>query len=449
MEKLDLIPHIDWGEAPDVSVFFGREAEIAILSRWVVDDGCRLVAVLGMGGMGKTTLTAKLVETLAEQSGCPFEHVIWRSLRHAPALDDLLAELVAFVSSQQDSQGTVRRLLHWLRQSRCLLVLDNMETILHEGERAGSFRAGYEDYDDLLQQVAETRHASCVVLTSREKPAAVGTLEGDKFAVRSHLLAGSPEAAIGLSDAKGLSGSYAEKRQLAHRYGNSPLALKIVATSIQTLFDGEIALFLAEDTLVFNGLQHLLDQQFQRLSELEQSVMYWLAINHDWTSISELVEDLQPVVSRSQVLEVLESLRWRSLIETRSGHYTQQPVVMEYVSDRLIEQCSCELISAELDLFLRYALIKTTASDYVRDSQIRLIVQPVAHQLSQTFSTKAALKQHLLRLLDVLRCHDAQMLGYGGGNLINLCCYLGVELSGYDFSGLTLRHPYLLNATLH
>jgi transcriptional regulator with XRE-family HTH domain len=40
----------DWGEAPDVSLFYGREGELATLAEWIVNDGCRLVAVLGMGG---------------------------------------------------------------------------------------------------------------------------------------------------------------------------------------------------------------------------------------------------------------------------------------------------------------------------------------------------------------------------------------------------------------
>src|SRR5438105_14349824 len=45
----------DWGEAPDTMGFVGRADELALLRRWVLEERCRLVAVLGMGGIGKTS----------------------------------------------------------------------------------------------------------------------------------------------------------------------------------------------------------------------------------------------------------------------------------------------------------------------------------------------------------------------------------------------------------
>nr|MBE9182381.1 hypothetical protein [Oculatella sp. LEGE 06141] len=41
----------DWGEAPDSSVFYGRDRELQTLERWIVADQCRLIALLGMGGL--------------------------------------------------------------------------------------------------------------------------------------------------------------------------------------------------------------------------------------------------------------------------------------------------------------------------------------------------------------------------------------------------------------
>ncbi len=54
----------DWGEAIDVSMFYGRTVEQALLQQWIVDEKCRLVMLLGMGGIGKTALSVKVAEHL-------------------------------------------------------------------------------------------------------------------------------------------------------------------------------------------------------------------------------------------------------------------------------------------------------------------------------------------------------------------------------------------------
>jgi WD40 repeat protein len=438
----------DWGEGIDISTFHGRSTELETLTQWIRGDRCRLIVLLGMGGIGKTALSVKLARHLATlQERTEFDYVVWRSLRNAPPLDSEISSVVQFLSDQAETQGDLKRLMHYLRTYRCLIVLDNMETILQDGGRAGQFRVGYEDYGELLQTIGETNHQSCLMVTSREKSAEVAALEGSGLSVRSLQLSGSPQAVRGLMQMKGLVGTAEQMQILGDRYGNSPLAIKIVATSIQDLFDGDISAFLAYDTPMFNGMRRLLDQQFNRLSALEQTVMYWLGINRGWTTIQELQGDMVPVVSKAKLLEALESLNWRSLTEKQSGHYTQQPVVMEYVTERLIEGMGDELINpVSLKLFLSHALIKTTTKDYVRESQIRLILQPIAAQFQRRFS--AALEQQVQHIIGALR-RSVPLSGYGAGNLLNLCGCLPVDITGYDFSQLTIRHAHLQNSPLH
>lgn len=437
-------PVTDWGEAVDVSIFFGRENELATLEGWIENDRCRLVALLGMGGIGKTALSVKIAQIIQDR----FQFVIWRSLRNAPRLETLLRDLISFVSNQQDTQASLSRLLHWLRNSRCLIILDNGETLLQAGDRAGRYRPGYEDYGELFQGIGESTHQSCLILTSREKPAEIATLEGIDLSVRSWSLSGSVEAAEALIRAKGLVGSNQQKQQLCQVYSYNPLALKIVATSIQDVFTGEIAPFLEQNTIIFNSIRRLLAQQFDRLSTLEQTIMYWLAINREWTTIAELAEDIVPSTSRSNLLEALESLSWRSLIETQVGGYSQQPVVMEYVIDRLVHQIVEELTTTEMTWFLSHALIKATTKNYLRESQTQLILAPLAAQIYTTFSSKGAIEQQLQEILRRLRLQGTQLPGYGAGNLINLCTHLQIDLTGYDFSHLTVRQAYLQSLNL-
>lgn len=449
---------IDWGEVIDVSQFYGRSAELTTLMQWVVIDRCRLVALLGMGGIGKTALSVKLANQLLITSSIQerneFAFVTWRSLRNAPLLDTLLADLVPFLSNQQDTQNNLHRLMHHLRSSRCLVILDNVETILQGGERAGQFRAGYEEYGELLRMVSESNHQSCVILTSREKPAVIAVDEGMNLKVRSLQLRGSEQAAQAILQGKRLVGSTRQKQMLCDRYGNSPLALKIVASSIQDIFDGEIQPFLEQDTAIFNGIRRLLDQQFDRLSSLERTILYWLAINREWMTIPELHADIVPPVAKTKLLESLESLSWRSLIEKQAGRYTLQPVVMEYVTDLLVEDMVADLtsLSPQSPSFLTrlntYALLKTTVKEYIRDSQMRLILHPIAEHLSRQLGSPRAIAQHMQRLLALLQ-NTRPSTGYNAGNLLNLCRQLGIDLTGYDFSGLPVWHAYLRGATLH
>src|SRR5258706_9777901 len=73
-------PLLDWGDALDVPSFFGRQGELATLSEWVVQDHCRVVSVLGLGGIGKSAL---VVQTMRELDS-HFQMVLFRSLHDVP-----------------------------------------------------------------------------------------------------------------------------------------------------------------------------------------------------------------------------------------------------------------------------------------------------------------------------------------------------------------------------
>lgn len=475
----------DWGEAIDVSVFYGRQSELTQLTEWI-GSGCRLVAILGMGGTGKTALSVKLAEQLHSQ----FDLVIWRSLHNAPDLSTLLNHLQwpelpdgeppAESSPSQPGDADpvadslsanlhqqITKLLMRFRQHRCLLILDNVETILTSpsevGGRVGHYRPGFEPYGELFRKIGELKHQSCLVLTSREKPKEVAALAGDRLPVRSLQLKGLPlNDGRAIVQAKGpFCGSETDWQQLIHTYAGNPLALKIVSTTIDELFGGQIAPFLAQGALIFGDIQDLLAQQINRLSDLEHQILVWLAINREPIAIAELQSDLLDPGLPTELLAALDALQRRSLMERSGQRFTLQPVLMEYLIDRLIQQVCRELEAiavdpsvtqptspavADFNDFNRYALIKAESQDYVRETQIRLILNPILDRLGRRWGA-ARLETLLLHGLAGLR-QQSIAPGYAGGNLLNLLAQLKLDWSGYDFSQLTLWQADLRNLTL-
>ena len=454
----------DWGEAIDVSVFFGRTDELAKLEYWILTDSCRLVALVGMGGIGKTALSVKLAEQIQDH----FEFVSWRSLRNAPPLKEILAHWIEFISNGQDTNlatnisTQISQLLEYLRSSRCLLVLDNVESILGSGDCAGRYRDGYEDYGELFRRLGEVSHQSCLILTTREKPKEIASLEGGSLPVRSLQL-------MGLKVVEGRDffraqnfflGTESDWQTLIQRYAGNPLALRIVATTLQELFNNNISEFLAQGTTVFGDIRDLLDQHFHRLSPLEKEIMYWLTLNREPVSLTELREDIVAPISPAKLLEAVESLFRRSLVEKAASTlveknrtlFTLQPVVMEYLSEQFIEQV-CEELATDVEtsthLFKNYALIKATAKDYVRQTQVRLVLHSVIDKLTYLVGCKNTIKNKLIQLLENLRKKSPLETGYVAGNALNLMNQLQIDVSELDFSHLTVWQAYLSEVNLH
>ena len=440
-------PRVDWGNALDVPTFYGREDELALLTRWVIEERCRVVSVLGMGGVGKSALTVTLMRHVADQ----FEVVIWRSLRDAPACETLLDSCLQVLAPQQDPPDTLeerlRLLMGHLRERRVLLVLDNLEMLLEEGTGTGRIRADAEGYARLLQQAGETMHQSCLVLTSREKPAELVPLEGNRSPVRALRLAGlNAGAGAQLLAEKDVMGSSLDRSRLVEVYEGNPLALKIVAQTIIDLFGGEIDPFLKQGEIVFGGVRELLSEQFESLSPLEQTVFYWLAILREPVNLEELLAVLSVPKPSMQVLEALDRMRRRSLIERgqRAGSFTLQSVVLEYATTRLVSLGSREIEQGQLVHLIEYGLCQAQVKEYVRKTQEQLLVTPLLTQLKSIYRGRTDLvEERFLWLLDKLRDRSQKSQGYGPANLVLLLRVLRGDLRGLDLSRLALRSVYL------
>lgn len=343
----------DWDSAPDVEPFYGRESELEQLKGWIADEDrsrrSRLIVLYGMGGIGKTFLSVKAGKQLEKD----FDAVVWRSIKHTPSLPKLIASIEDIINpgyistAKLSPDECITKLINSLKERRCLIILDDLESIFDPNNVAGRYLPEYEQYAELIQRIASENHESCVLIVSREKVANIAELEGNK--AHTLQISGSGEIAQQILENQGLE--YNEAWQaINENYGSNPLALKIMITMIQDLYGGQAEDFLvgSRATSYFN-FHTLLDEQFNRLSPKEKGLMFVLTILQQ-ASIAKIAGDNWLDLPQSDLIEYMSSLRRRSLLERTNSEFSLQPMVWRHAVEKLskiVEEEIIQFIEAE------------------------------------------------------------------------------------------------------
>jgi predicted ATPase/DNA-binding SARP family transcriptional activator len=110
--------------------FIGREAELLQIEEKFLDPDCRLLTLIGPGGIGKTRLAIRAGEQLASKALFP-DGIYFISLAEVTGGDALLSALARGLGvSLSDRPSSHERVLDFLRERQCLLILDNFEQLL-------------------------------------------------------------------------------------------------------------------------------------------------------------------------------------------------------------------------------------------------------------------------------------------------------------------------------
>jgi hypothetical protein len=417
---------------PSEGSFFGRTAEIAILTDWCLVARCRLILLVGMGGMGKTTLVGEMFNRLAAN----FDRTIWRSLVDVTTPSEFCTDTIRWIQPQLTHfpatvEGQIELLIACLQQVRCLLVIDNVESILAGQVQCGQYLPGYSDYDRLFKAIAELPHRSCTILTSREQPQTIARSQ----IINPQLVRVLNIEGMNLTDAEKLVRAYgcpplpAQMWQEVHaHYTGNPLALKIATIAAVEMTGGgdkmlELYPLMKQGKIQFQNIDDSLGRQFDRLSPIEQQLVYWLAIVRTPITGSKLraklvLNDRAP----GDIINALQSLSRRSIAISQDvpvlvhaagkqplsqRQWSIQPVTMAYVTNRLIDRFVAELSpnlltnipSADLPGHFfhlnTYEIVQPKTTDRSTHIQRQSLLDPTLDRLLSIWQNRPDLNRYL------------------------------------------------------
>ena len=322
-------PHQDLSEMPDLGAFYDRTPELETLTTWILQKQCRLIAITGISGIGKTSLAVQIVQQIKNQ----FDYIIWRTIDVSHTLDEFQQELIQLFSQSEklDSPTTKPKplsLIKYLQKHRCLIILDDVHNLFSSGELAGKYKPEYEEYRHFFKQIEKLSHQSCFLLIGWEQPREISQIESQNNPIRTLQINGLDIVAAGeiLRD-YGLA--EIDYSILIHRYQGNPLWLKSVATLIQELGVNVTDLLQNDIILLPEDVKDILRQQCDRLSDREKQILSILAKETQPLKLAKLI-DKQPNLNL-ELVNVLQSLQRRCLVEKIEDSFWLSPLIKQYL----------------------------------------------------------------------------------------------------------------------
>lgn len=310
---------------PVVPVWQGRDKLLEELLARLLEPENRLkvLALVGQGGIGKTSLVVKLLEALGvDVAGksfvekgrtpltplvkgttpltplvkggsleeCPYECVMYFKAQEGISFDDVAEFLlrdglgIETAKPLKDASQKIAKIIEGLAKTRCLVVLDNLESILHPAKGCDdasemsvpqAHRAISADWGKLLNALVYQQHRSQTILTSREVPADLADMryegaEPDSELVWIETLRGvATEAGVEILRQRQLKDTEADLQWVSERVEGHVFLL----TQLAAVGKGKPGHLRKHPELVTKKAEPILREQLARQSEAARDLL--------------------------------------------------------------------------------------------------------------------------------------------------------------------------------
>ena len=382
-----------------ITPFIGRNEELAHIALLFRDPACRLLTLLGSGGIGKTRL--------AIQAANEYQNYFRDGVCFVPLIPVQSAEMLPVVTagalqfSFYDTQSAALQLAHFLQDKCMLLVMDNFEHLLE----------GTSLLTDLLQAAPGLKF----LVTSRERlnlqeewtlmleglpvPADESGQSFESYPAVQLFLQRARQVQVTFS----LAENKAAVRTICQWTEGLPLGLELAATWLRAMTSPQIAahMMTALDFLTtplrniperHRSLRTVFEQSWQLLSEEEKSVLMRLSVFRGGFDLNAA----EHVASAS--LNILANLADKSLIRLHAnGRYDLHELLRQYAADKLHDMGEMDTITQRhVDYFLNLAN-QAEAHNFGRDQtmwfdRLEVELDNLRAALSQSYDSATGLR---------------------------------------------------------
>ncbi|MFN8442863.1 MAG: BTAD domain-containing putative transcriptional regulator [Caldilineaceae bacterium] len=337
--------------------FLGRSHELAELSSRLADPACRLLTIIGPGGMGKTRLA---LETARSHQSIFADGVAFVSLAPLESVEQIHSAIAdALNVSYQRDVSPSEQLLHVLREKELLLMLDNFEHLLVGAE--------------LLSTILDDTTRVKLLVTSRER---LNLQEEWLFELGG--LSVTAEPAVDGAESEAVSLFLQSARRVRQEFSPSPTDLKVIRQLCQLVGGLPLGIELAATWIRLLACREILDEVQRSLDFLSTSLRNLperhrslrAVFDHSWALLSDPEQRLFCRLSIFQggftrtaaekvagaTLPLLAALVDKSLLQlSGTGRFTLHQLLHQYAQEKLTEAAEIsELRNRHLRFFLNY-----------------------------------------------------------------------------------------------
>ena len=323
---------------PQSTGFIGRTEELTQIANLLADPGCRLLTLVGAGGIGKTRLALQA----AAQVPYFLQGIYFVPLNSVGSIDLLPTAIAnALQVSFYGAEAPRLQIIHYLQEKQLLLLLDNFEHLL--------------EASDLLTDVLLTATKVKFLVTSRERLNVqeewVLTLEGllypeDRMAAPLENYSAVQlfaQRARQVQPNFSLSENAEAVRTICQQVEGNPLAIELAAPWLRAMSCRQIATQIA-GSLDFlttplrnvqerhRSLRTVFEQSWNQLLPVERSVLMRLSVFRGGFD----QEAAEQVAGASLIL--LAELTDKSLIRLNAGgRYDLHELLRQYAAEKLLK----------------------------------------------------------------------------------------------------------------